>query len=114
MRWRRSTASRRAGATDILFSPKGTVTQGKQLAKLTRFYDPMTLLKQATGTNGELLALSGERNPYPQPLGRIAPGAFADLLVADGDPTVNLDFLSNPGTEPAPDHEGWQGLQDTL
>ena len=45
---------------------------------------------------GELLALSGERNPYPQPLGRIAPGAFADLLVADGDPTVNLDFLSNP------------------
>jgi imidazolonepropionase-like amidohydrolase len=82
--------------TDILFSPKGTVTQGKQLAKLTRFYDPMTLLKQATGTNGELLALSGERNPYPQPLGRIAPGAFADLLVADGDPTVNLDFLSNP------------------
>lgn len=82
--------------TDILFSPKGTVTQGKQLAKLTRFYDPMTLLKQATGTNGELLALSGERNPYPLPLGRIAPGAFADLLVADGDPTVNLDFLSSP------------------
>jgi imidazolonepropionase-like amidohydrolase len=82
--------------TDILFNPKGTVTQGRQLAKLTRFYDPMTLLKQATGTNGELLALSGERNPYRHPLGRIAPGAYADLLVADGDPTANLDFLGHP------------------
>lgn len=82
--------------TDVLFNPKGTATQGRQLAKLTRFYDPLALLKQATGTNGELVALSGERNPYPQPLGRIAPGAFADLLVADGDPAVNLDFLGNP------------------
>lgn len=56
------------------------------MAKLTRFYDPLTLLGQATGVNGELLALSGERNPYPGALGRIAPGAWADLLVADGDP----------------------------
>ena len=80
----------------MLFNPKGPATQGKQLAKLTRFYDPLTLLQQATATNGELLALSGERNPYPQPLGRIAPGALADILVADGDPSRNLDFLINP------------------
>lgn len=82
--------------TDILFNPKGTATQGRHLAKLTRFYDPLTLLGQATGVNGELLALCGERNPYPQALGRIAPGAWADLLVADGDPSVNLDFLTDP------------------
>lgn len=82
--------------TDILFNPKNTPTQGRQLAKLVRFYDPLTLLGQATGTNAELLALSGERNPYPRPLGRIAPGAFADILVADGDPAVNLDFLAQP------------------
>ncbi|MEX8193376.1 metal-dependent hydrolase family protein [Comamonas guangdongensis] len=82
--------------TDILFNPRNTPTQGRQLAKLTRFYDPLTLLAQATGTNGELLALSGERNPYPHALGRIAPGAYADLLVADGDPAANLDFLSDP------------------
>lgn len=82
--------------TDVLFNPKGTATQGKQLAKLTRFYDPMTVLAQATSVNGELLGLSGERNPYPGVLGRIAPGAWADLLVADGDPTRNLDFLADP------------------
>ena len=82
--------------TDILFNPKNTATQGRQLAKLTRFYDPLTLLGQATGTNGELLALSGERNPYPGALGRITPGAWADLLVADGNPADNLDFLADP------------------
>ncbi len=82
--------------TDILFNAKNTPTQGRQLAKLVRFYDPLTLLGQATGTNGELLALSGARNPYPRPLGRIAPGAFADILVADGDPAINLDFLAEP------------------
>lgn len=82
--------------TDILFNPKNTVTQGRQLAKLTRFYDPLTLLAQATGRNGELLALSGQRNPYPRALGRIVPGAFADLLVADGDPARSLDFVADP------------------
>ena len=82
--------------TDILFNPKNTATQGRQLAKLTRFYDPLTLLGHATGTNGELLALSGARSPYPGVLGRIAAGAWADLLVADGDPGVNLDFLADP------------------
>ena len=82
--------------TDVLFNPRNTATQGRQLAKLTRFYDPLTLLAQATGKNAQLLALSGARNPYPQALGRIQPGAYADLLVADGDPAVNLDFLSDP------------------
>jgi imidazolonepropionase-like amidohydrolase len=82
--------------TDILFNPQNTVTQGRQLAKLTRFYDPLTLLAQATGVNGELLGLSGARNPYPGSLGRIAPGAWADVLVADGRPSSNLDFLADP------------------
>ena len=82
--------------TDILFNPRQTSTQGRQLAKLTRFYDPHTLLAQATGRNGELLALSGARNPYPGIVGRIVPGAWADLLVADGDPARGLDFLADP------------------
>ena len=82
--------------TDILFNAKNTPTQGRQLAKLTRFYDPLTLLAQATGQNGDLLALSGQRSPYPGALGKLAAGAYADVLVADGDPTKNLDFLAQP------------------
>ena len=82
--------------TDILFNARQTPTQGRQLAKLTRFYDPLAVLAQATGVNGELLALSGPRNPYPHTLGRIAQGALADMLVADGDPRSSLDFLASP------------------
>ncbi len=87
-----------AWGTDILFSPQNLPSQGRQLAKLTRFYDALDLLATATGRNGELLRLSGPRSPYDGKLGVIEPGAFADILVADGDPTASLDFLSDPDT----------------
>ena len=95
MRWRRSTASRRAGARISCSTPQHR-DAGQAVGQADALYDPLTLLGQATGVNGELLALSGERNPYPGALGRIAPGAWADLLVADGDPSANLDFLADP------------------
>lgn len=87
-----------AWGTDILFSPQNTPSQGRQLAKLTRFYDPLTVLAMATGNNGDLLGLSGPRSPYPGRLGRIEEGALADLLVVDGDPSQGLDFLADPDT----------------
>lgn len=82
--------------TDVLFNANNTRTQGKQLAKLTRFYDPLTVLKQGTGMNGEYVALSGARNPYPHTLGKLEKGAYADLIIADGDPEKNLDFVADP------------------
>ncbi|NAO96253.1 amidohydrolase family protein [Halomonas sp. Choline-3u-9] len=85
-----------AWGTDILFTPQNTPNQLRQLVKLTRFYDPLTVLAMATGRNGELLSLSGSRNPYPGTLGKIEPGAMADLLLVDGDPSKNLDFLHDP------------------
>lgn len=85
-----------AWGTDILFSPQKLSRQGHMLAKLTRFYDPLTVLKMATGDNGRLLQCAGMRNPYAGPLGVIAPGALADLLLVDGDPDRNLDFLATP------------------
>ena len=44
----------------------------------------------------ELLAMSGPRNPYPGKLGVIEPGALADLIVVDGDPTTNLKLVADP------------------
>jgi hypothetical protein len=38
--------------------------QGKQLAKMTRWFTPFEVLKMATSDNAKLLALSGPRNPY--------------------------------------------------
>ena len=48
-----------------------------------------------THDNGELLALSGKRNPYGR-LGVVEEGALADLLLVDGDPLKDLSILENP------------------
>ncbi|MCK7499305.1 MAG: hypothetical protein MZW92_59260 [Comamonadaceae bacterium] len=53
---------------------------------MTRWFTPARTLRMATRDNGELLALSGPRNPYPGKLGVVEEGALADLLLVDGDP----------------------------
>jgi imidazolonepropionase-like amidohydrolase len=48
----------------------------------------------ATSDNAELLALSGPRNPYQQgPLGVIMEGAYADLILVNGNPLEDLDLV---------------------
>ena len=66
------------------------------LVSMTRWYKPFEVLKMATADNAELLALSGPRSPYPKKLGVIEEGAYADLLVVDGNPLKNLELLANP------------------
>ena len=85
-----------AFGTDILFSPQLAPRQGELLAKLVRWYTPAETLIMATGTNAQLLALSGERNPYPGKLGVIEQGALADLLLVDGDPLANIKLIEDP------------------
>jgi imidazolonepropionase-like amidohydrolase len=85
-----------AFGTDVLFSPQQAKRQGAMLARLARWYSPAELLTMATATNGELLALSGPRNPYPGKLGVVAEGALADLLVVEGDPLKDVGLLANP------------------
>ncbi|TXI81197.1 MAG: amidohydrolase family protein [Cupriavidus sp.] len=84
-----------AWGTDILFSPANLPNHARQLAKLTRFYAPLELLRMATGSNGELLKMSGSRNTYGGDVGVITPGALADMLLVEGDPTKDLDFLTD-------------------
>jgi imidazolonepropionase-like amidohydrolase len=85
-----------AFGTDTLFSPQLAKRQGAQLAKLTRWYTPVEVLKMATATNGELVAMSGPRNPYPGKLGVVEEGALADLLLVDGDPIGNIKLIEDP------------------
>lgn len=83
--------------TDTLFDPALAEKQGKQLTKLSRWYTPVEALRQATSTAGELLALSGPRNPYPDgALGVIKEGAYADLILVNGDPLKDLELVANP------------------
>jgi imidazolonepropionase-like amidohydrolase len=85
-----------AFGTDILFSQALAQLQGALLARLARWYTPAEVLVMATRTNGQLLALSGKRTPYPGKVGVIEPGALADILLVDGDPIANIALIENP------------------
>jgi imidazolonepropionase-like amidohydrolase len=85
-----------AWGTDILFDPGKTGTQGKQLAKVARWFDNSEVLQLATSRNAELLGLSGPRNPYPGALGVIEAGALADILVIDGNPLEDITLIAEP------------------
>ncbi|SCB96943.1 metal-dependent hydrolase family protein [Kosakonia oryziphila] len=85
-----------AWGTDTLFDARLATRQGIQLAKLTRWYKPVEILKMATSTNAELCAMSGPRNPYPDKLGVIEADALADLILVDGDPLTDIQLIASP------------------
>lgn len=85
-----------AFGTDVLFSEAMARRQGALLASLTRWFTPVEILRQATSTNAEFLALSGLRSPYKGKLGVVEEGALADLLLVDGDPTSNINLVADP------------------
>ncbi|MEP4485475.1 MAG: amidohydrolase family protein [Halioglobus sp.] len=52
------------------------------------------VLKQLTSTAGEMLAMSGPRNPYKSgPLGLVKEGAYADLILVDGNPLEDITVI---------------------
>jgi len=86
-----------AFGTDMLFDPALGVKQGKFLAKLKKWYTPYEILKMATHDNAELVMMCGPRNPYPGgELGVVKEGAFADLILVDGNPLEDIDLISDP------------------
>ncbi len=85
-----------AWGTDTLFDARLAERQGAQLAKMARWFPPAQVLKMATADNAALLALAGQRNPYPGKLGVVEEGALADLLLLDGNPLDDLRLLAEP------------------
>ena len=85
-----------AWGTDILFDPKMTQNQGAILATMVRWYTPFEVLKMATSDNAELLTMSGPRNPYPKKLGVLTEGAYADMILVDGNPLQNINIVADP------------------
>jgi imidazolonepropionase-like amidohydrolase len=51
---------------------------------------PLEILRSATSVNAEIMQLDGK-------VGSLSPGAFADLIVVDGDPVEDLSLLSQDG-----------------
>ncbi len=60
-----------------------------------KWFTPAEVMQQATSKAGELLAMSGPRNPYGK-IGVIEEGAMADLLLINGNPLENINILANP------------------
>ncbi|MFD0345316.1 amidohydrolase family protein [Kitasatospora aburaviensis] len=88
---------RLAFGTDLVFDPTQADRQIRMLVRLGKYLSPVETLKLATSGNAELFRLSGRRDPYrAAPLGVVTPGAWADLLVVDGDPTTDLSVLAEP------------------
>lgn len=85
-----------AWGSDVLFSAANATRQGALLATMGQWFTPAETLAMATGAGGELLALSGPRNPYPGKLGVVEEGALADLLLVDGDPLQDLRLVATP------------------
>ena len=88
-----------AFGTDLLFQPPGQTTQNVMLTRFAAVLGNAEALRIATSGNSELFAKSGPRNPYGKaPLGVIRSGAWADLLLVDGDPLADIQVLARPDT----------------
>ncbi|MCW2308011.1 metal-dependent hydrolase family protein [Rhodobium gokarnense] len=83
--------------TDFQNNPDLIDRQAAQIPKLTRWFKPAEVLRIATSGNQTLFKLSGPRHPYQKgPLGVVVEGAYADLLLVDGDPLADIDLIADP------------------
>lgn len=85
-----------AWGTDFLFEPELNDRQNEFILKLQPWFSNAEILKMVTHDNAELLQLSGLRSPYQGKLGVVEEGAFADLILVDGDPLSDLSLIGNP------------------
>lgn len=86
---------RRAGiklgfGTDLLGATY--VQQCREFATRNQVFSPLEILRQATSVSAEILMKEDE-------LGCIRPGAYADLIVVDGDPLDDISLLAADGTK---------------
>jgi imidazolonepropionase-like amidohydrolase len=85
-----------AFGTDLFGTPENFLSTVKEFSCREKYFSPAEVLIQATSINGALLALTGERNPYPEgPIGVIQEGAYADLLLVDGNPLEGTAILED-------------------
>jgi imidazolonepropionase-like amidohydrolase len=64
--------------------------QPREFTIRKEIFSPLEILRQATSMNAELMQ-------YGDKLGCVKPGAYADLIVVDGDPLKNIELLSDCG-----------------
>lgn len=101
--------------TDSVFCPKSVARAHRSFEKWVQaeYLGNVRALKAMTSTPGELAALTGLNNPYPGKLGVIEEGAFADLLVVNGNPLEDITVIGAHPTwmeAPAREEEGIESI----
>jgi imidazolonepropionase-like amidohydrolase len=87
-RWARQYNVPIAFGTD-LWGPEAQKSQIREFEMRMTLDSPANIIRSATTTNAELLMQNGK-------LATIAPGAYADLLVVEGDPLTDLRVMLDP------------------
>jgi len=96
-RWAKKHGVKLAWGTDLLFEPDSTARQSDMVTRLGQHFTTIEALKMVTSGNAALFRLAGERDPYKSArLGEITAGAWADMLLVNGDPTKDLTVLADP------------------
>jgi imidazolonepropionase-like amidohydrolase len=97
MKWAKKFGVKIAWGTDLFGPPAKQALQSQEFIARANFFTPYEILKQVTSSNAELFKLSGKRHPYQEgELGVIQEGAYADLLVIDGNPLNDITILADP------------------
>jgi len=86
--WARELGVSIALGTD-LWGPEAQKSQPRELEQRADLDSPVNILRSATVVNAELLM---QRDM----LGTLAPGAYADLLIVDGNPLSDIRVLARP------------------
>ena len=96
LKWARKYNVPMVFSTDQFGSRELFARQSEEFLTLAKVLDPVEVLKMATSNVAALLEFTGELHPYRDgPLGVIQEGAYADILLVEGDPTKDVTILSD-------------------
>ncbi|MFA0097102.1 amidohydrolase family protein [Vibrio splendidus] len=89
-----------AFGTDCVGETNVHATQLNELGAIEQVFDTITALRMATSNCGRLFEMSTYQHPYQEgKLGKIVEGAYADLLIIDGNPLESVACVANTETQ---------------
>ncbi|WP_061039357.1 metal-dependent hydrolase family protein [Vibrio coralliirubri] len=89
-----------AFGTDCVGGTNVHATQLNELGAIEQVFDTITALRMATSNCGRLFEMSTYQHPYQEgKLGQIVEGAYADLLIIDGNPLESVACVANTETQ---------------
>jgi imidazolonepropionase-like amidohydrolase len=86
-----------AFGSDLFLSKEMYDLHAQEWVARAKLFSNLEILRQATSIGAELVEFSGPRNRFQEgPLGVIQVGAYADLVVVEGNPLEDITILSDP------------------